>query len=65
MAATRNRFIVDERGKRVSVVLPVDDYEEMLEDLHDLAVVAERRHDPTDSHAAVKRRLKAGGVLPR
>jgi len=65
MAVTRNRLIADERGKRVSVVLPVDDYEEMLEDLHDLAVVAERRHEPTATHAALKKRLKTGGLLPR
>ena len=56
---------MDENGKRVSVVLPVDDYEELLEDLHDLAVVAERRHEPAVSHAALKKRLKAGGLLPR
>jgi len=65
MAVTRNRFIVDEKGNRVSVVLPVDEYEELLEDLHDLAVVAERRREPTVSHSALKRRLKAGGLLPR
>ena len=55
---------MDENGKRVSVVLPVDDYGELLEDLHDLAVVAERRHEPAASHAALKKRLKAGGLLP-
>lgn len=65
MAVTRNRFIVDEKGNRVSVVLPVDEYEELLEDLHDLAVVAERRREPIVSHPALKRRLKAGGLLPR
>jgi hypothetical protein len=65
MAATRNRFIVDEKGNRVSVVLPVDEYEELLEDLHDLAVVAERRDEPSCSHAVLKKRLKAGGLLPR
>lgn len=65
MAVTRNRFIVDENGKRVSVVLPVDDYEELLEDLHDLAVVAERRHESAGSHTALKKRLKACGLLPR
>ena len=64
MAVTRNRFIVDENGKRVSVVLPVGDYEELLEYLHDLAVVAERRHEPFVSHAALKKRLKVGGLLP-
>jgi hypothetical protein len=65
MAVTRNRFIVDEKGKRVSVVLPVDEYEELLEDLHDLAVVAERRNEPAVPFASVKKRLKASGLLPR
>ncbi len=65
MAVTRNRFIVDQKGKRVSVVVPVDEYEELLEDLHDLAVVAERRDEPAVSFASVKKRLKAGGLLPR
>jgi len=64
MAATRNRFIVDEKGNRVSVVLPVDEYEELLEDLRDLAVVAERRHEPVCSHVTLKKRLKASGLLP-
>ena len=56
---------MDEKGKRVSVVVPVDEYEELLEDLHDLAVVAERRNEPAVPLASVKRRLKAGGLLPR
>jgi hypothetical protein len=64
MAVTKTRFIVDEKGNRVSVVLPVDEYQELLEDLHDLAIVAERRHEPAGSHAALKKRLKAGGLLP-
>jgi hypothetical protein len=64
MAVIGNRFIVDEKGKRVSVVLPLGEYEELLEDLHDLAVVAERRHEPAGSHVALKKRLKAGGLLP-
>ncbi len=66
MAVTRNRFIVDRKGKkRVSVVVPVDEYEELLEDLHDLAVVAERRNEPAAPFASVKKRLKTGGLLPR
>lgn len=30
------QYIVDENGKRVSVVLPVEEYERMLEELEDL-----------------------------
>lgn len=59
MAVIRNRFIVDEKGTRVSVVLPVDEYEELLEDLHDLAVVAERRHEPDSLHLRAENRVQA------
>jgi hypothetical protein len=40
-------YITDAKGKKTKVVLPVDVYEKMLEDLHDLAVIAERRDEPT------------------
>ncbi|MBI4084170.1 MAG: hypothetical protein HY423_16315 [Candidatus Lambdaproteobacteria bacterium] len=57
------RYIVDETGKRVSVVLPVEEYEELLEDIADLAAVAERRQEGTTTHALVVERLKADGLL--
>jgi len=31
------RYIVDEKGEKKEVVIPVEEYEELLEDLHDLA----------------------------
>ena len=30
------RYVVDENGKRVSVILPVEEYEHMLEELEEL-----------------------------
>ncbi|MDX9942020.1 MAG: hypothetical protein RBS53_07335 [Bacteroidales bacterium] len=30
------QFITDEKGKRVSVILPIQDYNKMLEDLEEL-----------------------------
>jgi len=44
-------------------VLPVADYEELMEDLHDLAVIAERRDEPSVSLEEVKRNLKEDGLL--
>jgi len=35
------------RGGKVAVIIPIDEFEEFLEDLHDLAVIAERRDEPT------------------
>ncbi len=61
MGKMREQYIVDERGKRTAVVLPIDDYRRLLEDVHDLAVVAERRDEPTISLEELKRRLRGEG----
>ena len=44
------KYITDDHGERTAVVLPISDYEKLLEDLEDLAVVAERRGEPTIAH---------------
>ena len=58
------QFITDENGQRTAVVMPVADYEELLEDVADLAAVAERREEKRVSLADVKQRLIADGLLP-
>jgi PHD/YefM family antitoxin component YafN of YafNO toxin-antitoxin module len=57
-------FIVDGRGRKKAVVLTVREYEELLEDLHDLSVIAERLDEPRESFEEVKRRLRDDGLLP-
>ncbi len=37
------QFIVNTKGKKTGVILPLEKYQQLMEDLHDLAVVAERR----------------------
>jgi PHD/YefM family antitoxin component YafN of YafNO toxin-antitoxin module len=58
------QFITDGKGKRTAVILPVAEYEELQEDLQDLAVIAERRDEPTVAFADVVVRLKKDGRLP-
>lgn len=57
------QYIVDPQGQRTSVLLPIDEYETLLEDLDDLAAVAERREEALSDHADVVTRLKADGLL--
>lgn len=57
------QFITDEHGQRKSVILSVADYEALLEDIADLAAVAERRDEERISLADVKQRLIADGLL--
>lgn len=65
MEATPEQFVVDGDGKKTGVILPVADYEHLLEDLHDLAVVAERRAERPISFEEMKRRLKRHYVYRR
>lgn len=58
------QFLTDESGKRVAVVLPVEDYEDLMEDVSDLAAVAERRNEERVTLEQVKQRLIADGLLP-
>lgn len=57
------QYLVDEKGQKTAVVLPVEEYEELLEDLHDLAVIAERKDESTTSFDELKKRLQADGRL--
>ena len=47
MAEGKRSYVVDENGNRTAVMLPIEEYEELLEDLQDLAVIAQRRDEPT------------------
>ncbi|MEX2044752.1 MAG: hypothetical protein WD941_05310 [Opitutus sp.] len=57
------QYLTDERGEKTAVVLPLSDYEKLIEDLEDLAVVAERRDEPTIPHARFVGELKRDGLL--
>ena len=63
MASAKEQFIVDAKGRKTGVVLPLRRYRALMEDLHDLAVVAERRDEETITLEEVKARLKKDGVL--
>ncbi len=57
------KFIVDEAGEKTAVVIPFGDYEELMEDIHDLAVIAERKEEKSVAHEDIKKRLKADGLI--
>ena len=58
MAREKMRFLVGEKGRKKSVVLPIADYQELLEDLADLAIIAERKEEPVEPLEVVKQRLE-------
>ena len=56
-------YITDEHGKKKAVVLSFEDYEELLEDLYDLGVVAERRDEETLTHEKLLKELDSGSSV--
>jgi hypothetical protein len=58
------QFVTDEQGHKVAVVIPIAEYEGLLEDIADLAAVAERRDDERVSLDDLRKELIADGLLP-
>ncbi len=57
MSSVKEQFIVDEDGERIAIILPLKEYEKLKEDLHDLAIAAERRDDPVIPFEDLKARF--------
>lgn len=52
------QYVINEKGKKTGVILSLKQYQKLLEDLHDLAVVAERKNEKPITMEAMKRRLR-------
>lgn len=57
------QYITDGEGHKTAVILSLDAYNDLLEDLYDLAATAERRNDETISHADLIASLKSDGLI--
>lgn len=58
-----SQFIIDESGVKKAIILPIEDYEELLEDIHDLTVIAERKDEPSISPEELKKKLNTDGLI--
>ena len=58
MRALQKQYVVDGKGQKTAVILSIEEYEELLEDLHDLSIIAERRDESTITFEEVKKGLK-------
>ena len=53
------QYVVDDKGNKTGALLSIDEYDQLIEDLEDLAVIAERVDEPRESLDVVKERLKS------
>ena len=54
----KRRFVVTEKGRKTGVLLSLKEYRQLLEDLQDLAIIAERKEEPSLPFEVVKERLE-------
>jgi hypothetical protein len=57
------KYITNEAGEKTAVILPIEEFEELLEDIEDIAVLLERRDELTIPFEAVIEKLKKNGLL--
>jgi len=57
------RYVTNKAGDKMEVIMPIDDFRELMEDIEDLAAVAERREEPTIPHEKLLAELKEDGLL--
>lgn len=58
MAVMHEQYITDQKSKKNAIILPIEEYNELIEDIHDLAIIAERKNQETISFDKIKKRLK-------
>jgi PHD/YefM family antitoxin component YafN of YafNO toxin-antitoxin module len=63
MNSVQEHYVIDTKGRKMGVILSLKRYQRLIEDLHDLAVVAERREEKPMSLEEMKRRLKKDALL--
>ena len=57
------KYITNDEGEKLSVVLSIKEFEEILEDYEDLAIVADRKDDKLTSHEDFLKELKQDGTI--
>ena len=55
--------MVDEKGHKHAVVIDIETYNKIMEDIADLKVIAERKNNPKFSTRHFLLRLKKHGIL--
>jgi len=57
------KYVTNTFGEKTEVILPIGDFENLLEDLEDLALAAERKDEPTIEFEKLKDELKKDDLL--
>ena len=57
------QYITNDNGDKVSVIIDMQEFENMIEDIEDLTAIADRKDEDTTSHDDFLNELRADGTL--
>ena len=57
------QFVTDAEGRRSAVILPIEEYEEMMEDLHIGRAARQSKAEPRRPFEEVVKELRAAGEI--
>jgi len=60
---TNVQYITDAAGQKTAVILPIEDYEEMLEDLHFGEVARESKDEPKRDFNELLKEMRESGEV--
>ena len=56
-------YIINEKGEKKSIILPISEFEALLEEIEDLVAITERKNEPNISHEQLIAELKEDDFL--
>jgi len=57
------QYITNDNGDKVSVVIDMEEFQNMIEDIEDLTAIADRKDEDATSHEDFINELRADGTL--
>ena len=57
------QYVIDASGEKSAVIVPIAQFRQLVADLNDLAIIAERVDEPAITHEQLLDELKADGLL--
>ena len=57
------QYITNDNGDKVSVVIDMKEFENMIEDIEDLTAIADRKDEDTTSHEDFLNELRVDDIL--
>jgi PHD/YefM family antitoxin component YafN of YafNO toxin-antitoxin module len=57
------QYVTNQAGEKTAVLLPIGEFQELMEDIEALAAIAERREEPTILHSELLTELKRNEII--